>query len=70
MARSDRDQTSAAADGAEPEPVRVVVVDKWGRTFGILSFLIIATAALYFARDFLLPVSVAYLLEIGRASCM
>lgn len=50
------------ADGTPPTPV--IVVDKALKGVMIGAFLIILTAALYFARDFLLPVSLAFLFAL------
>ncbi|MBB2974349.1 AI-2E family transporter [Mesorhizobium sp. RMAD-H1] len=63
MQEAERDE-AAAFHGRSIEPPQVIVVDSSLKTLGIGTFLIILVVALYFGRDFLLPVVLAFLLAL------
>jgi predicted PurR-regulated permease PerM len=62
MQDADRGRTAVPPrESPSPEPIKVIVVDKVLKASGVGAFLIILAAAFYFGRDFLLPVSLAFL---------
>jgi predicted PurR-regulated permease PerM len=67
MHEPERDEAAAPSLGRSAEPPQVVVVDNTLKALGIGTFLIILVVALYFGRDFLLPVVLAFLLALVLA---
>ena len=64
MADPEHDPAAPTASKDPAEPVQVIFVDKTFKALGIGTFLIILTAAVYFGRDFLLPVSLSFLFAL------
>jgi predicted PurR-regulated permease PerM len=64
MQQTEHDEAAASSIGRSTERPQVIVVDKTLKALGIGTFLIILVVALYFGRDFLLPVALAFLLAL------
>lgn len=64
MQEAERDEAAAPSHEHSSEPPQVIVVDKTLKALGIGTFLIILVVALFFGRDFLLPVVLAFLFAL------
>ena len=67
MQETDRDEAAAPSHERSNELPQVIVVDGTLKALGVGTFLVILVVALYFGRDFLLPVVLAFLFALVLA---
>lgn len=67
MQETDRDEAVAPSHERSNELPQVIVVDGTLKALGVGTFLVVLVVALYFGRDFLLPVVLAFLFALVLA---